>query len=52
MPNNQGILISADSYFINPRTNTYVFDRNKLSDAHLECRIKGIFGIKSDRNEK
>ncbi|RNA17520.1 NEDD4-binding 2-like 1 [Brachionus plicatilis] len=46
-PENFGIIISADSYFINPRTKTYVFDRNKLNDAHLECKIKATNAMKN-----
>jgi tRNA uridine 5-carbamoylmethylation protein Kti12 len=34
------VICSADDYFINPVTNTYEFDKNKLHNAHRYCKSK------------
>ncbi|CAF1038573.1 unnamed protein product [Brachionus calyciflorus] len=46
-PENQGMIISADNYFYNHASKTYVFDKNKLNDAHIDCRLKASNAMKN-----
>ena len=35
-----GIVLEADQYFIDPKTQEYKFDVSKIKDAHADCQTK------------
>lgn len=34
------VICSADDYFVNPRTKEYKYDPRKITEAHIQCRVK------------
>lgn len=39
-PNSNGIICSADNFFVNPDSGKYEFDASKLRQAHTRCKTR------------